>query len=89
MTESMNKDSMRDLNQKLMLQFLFNRPGTSRIEIANHLKLNKSTISSLYNTLFEQGYIIELGHGMSLTYTRLSTISTTISVSATLLVSSN
>lgn len=38
MTESMNKDSMRDLNQKLMLQFLFNRPGTSRIEIANHLK---------------------------------------------------
>ncbi|QAR35757.1 ROK family transcriptional regulator [Latilactobacillus curvatus] len=65
MTESMNKDSMRDLNQKLMLQFLFNRPGTSRIEIANHLKLNKSTISSLYNTLFEQGYIIELGHGMS------------------------
>lgn len=65
MVKSMNKDSMRDLNQKLMLQILFNSNTTSRIEIANSLNLNKSTISSLYNTLFEQGYIEELGQGNS------------------------
>ncbi|SPS04038.1 ROK family protein [Latilactobacillus sakei] len=65
MVKSMNKDHMRDLNLKLMLQFLFNSNTTSRIEIANNLSLNKSTISSLYNTLFEQGYIQELGQGTS------------------------
>ncbi|SPC38673.1 ROK family transcriptional regulator [Latilactobacillus fuchuensis] len=65
MAGSINQDAMRDLNLKLMLQMLFNRPQTSRIEIANHLKLNKSTISSLYTTLSNQGYISEIGQGMS------------------------
>ncbi|MBF7123578.1 ROK family protein [Pediococcus pentosaceus] len=65
MTQSINQDSMRDLNLKVMLQFLFNHPQTSRIEIANNLNLNKSTISSLYTTLNKQGYISEIGYGDS------------------------
>ncbi|MDQ7762820.1 ROK family protein [Pediococcus acidilactici] len=65
MAKSINQDAMRDLNLKLMLQFLFNHPKTSRIEIANNLKLNKSTISSLYATLNRMGYVREIGHGDS------------------------
>jgi predicted NBD/HSP70 family sugar kinase len=65
MAQSINQDSMRDLNLKVMLQFLFNHPQTSRIEIANNLKLNKSTISSLYTSLNKQGYISEIGYGDS------------------------
>ncbi|MGR3742488.1 ROK family transcriptional regulator [Companilactobacillus sp. DQM5] len=65
MPSSINQDSMRDLNLKYVLQYLFNNPSTSRIDIANHLKLNKSTISSLFNELNKKGYITEIGQGTS------------------------
>lgn len=65
MVQSINQDAMRDLNLKLMLQFLFNHPKTSRIEIAKHLTLNKSTVSTLYQVLDKLGYIQELGQGTS------------------------
>lgn len=65
MSKSINQDSMRDLNLKLMLQTLFNNPQTTRIDISNQLKLNKSTITSLYNALYEADYIREIGQGTS------------------------
>lgn len=60
---SMNSNQLRTQNLKLVLQQVFNNHPTSRIEIAHNLKLNKSTVSSLYNALMEAGYLTELGLG--------------------------
>lgn len=48
-----------------MLQELFNQQETSRADIARDLKLNKSTVSSIYNDLDEQGFIEEVRVGHS------------------------
>ncbi|MCO7127908.1 ROK family protein [Sporolactobacillus shoreicorticis] len=60
---SMNNNQLRNQNLKLVLQQVFNNRPTSRIEIARNLQLNKSTVSSLYNSLMAAGYLIELGLG--------------------------
>lgn len=65
MVQPISQDAMRSRNLQLMLQMLFNHSETSRIKIAKTLNLNKSTISSLYTTLDQQGYITELGQGVS------------------------
>ncbi|QBO36003.1 ROK family protein [Periweissella cryptocerci] len=65
MAKSMNQDVMRATNRKLVLQHLFNHPQTSQVDIANSLQLHKSTISSIYRELEEEGYIEELGQGES------------------------
>lgn len=56
-------ETMREHNQQLVLQKLFNAEATSRSEIAAQLNLHKSTISSIYRDLDEMGYIEELGEG--------------------------
>lgn len=60
---SMNRNQLHDQNLSFVLQQIFNNHPTSRIEISHQLKLNKSTISSLYNTLMAAGYLRELGLG--------------------------
>lgn len=65
MAKSMNQDVMRATNRKLVLQHLFNNAQTSQVDIANSLQLHKSTISSIYRELEEEGYIEELGQGAS------------------------
>ncbi|MDT7013600.1 ROK family protein [Levilactobacillus namurensis] len=60
---SMNRNQLHDQNLKLVLQQIFNNHPTSRIEISHQLNLNKSTVSSLYNTLMADGYLSELGLG--------------------------
>lgn len=60
---SMNRNQLHDQNLKLVLQQIFNNHPTSRIEISHQLNLNKSTVSSLYNTLMADGYLTELGLG--------------------------
>ncbi|CAJ1229618.1 transcriptional regulator [Levilactobacillus zymae] len=60
---SMNRNQLHDQNLKLVLQQVFNNHPTSRIEISHQLHLNKSTVSSLYNTLMAKGYLRELGYG--------------------------
>lgn len=60
---SMNRNQLHDQNLKLVLQQIFNNHPTSRIEISHQLHLNKSTVSSLYNTLMMGGYLSELGLG--------------------------
>lgn len=59
------QETMRENNQRLMLQALFNAPETSRAAIASRLNLHKSTISSIYRDLDEAGYIEELGEGQT------------------------
>ncbi|MCI1552947.1 MAG: ROK family protein [Levilactobacillus sp.] len=60
---SMNRNELHDQNLSLVLQQIFNNHPTSRIAISHQLNLNKSTISSLYNTLMAAGYLTELGLG--------------------------
>ncbi|WP_125582661.1 ROK family protein [Levilactobacillus cerevisiae] len=60
---SMNRNQLHDQNLSFVLQQIFNNHPTSRIEISHQLNLNKSTISSLYNTLMAAGYLTELGLG--------------------------
>jgi predicted NBD/HSP70 family sugar kinase len=52
-------------NRKLVLQQLFNNHETSRAEIARQLHLNKSTVSSIYTDLDEEGLIQEVRQGES------------------------
>lgn len=56
---------VRDVNRKLLIQQLFNSRTTSRAEISRNLELNKSTISSIYNELDNDGFIADLGLGDS------------------------
>lgn len=49
----------------LVFQQIFNYPMISRAEIARNLNLNKARTSSLYNKLYERGYIKEVGRGES------------------------
>ena len=63
MVNKTDQEIMRANNTNLVLQELFNSRQTSRIEIAKQLNLHKSTISSIYQDLFEFGYIEELGQG--------------------------
>ncbi|MCS8586197.1 ROK family protein [Leuconostoc mesenteroides] len=60
----MNKSdqiTMRDHNQRLVLQALFNAKETSRAQIAVDLNLHKSTISSIYRDLDKLEFIEDLG----------------------------
>lgn len=52
-------------NKKLVLQQLFNNAETSRAEIARQLNLNKSTVSSIYDELNEDGFIEGVRQGES------------------------
>lgn len=54
---------MRDHNQRLVLQALFNAKETSRAQLAVDLELHKSTISSIYRDLDDIGFIEDLGEG--------------------------
>ncbi|MFT8600765.1 MAG: ROK family protein [Leuconostoc pseudomesenteroides] len=55
--------TMRDHNQRLVLQALFNAKETSRAQLAVDLQLHKSTISSIYRDLDDIGFIEDLGEG--------------------------
>lgn len=65
MVSKIDQDSMRETNRQLMLQVLFNAEQTSRVEIADKVHLHKSTISSIYRNLEEEGFIEELGDGVA------------------------
>ncbi|MGV0168303.1 ROK family protein [Furfurilactobacillus sp. WILCCON 0119] len=59
----LNQDIMRDVNQKLVLQQVFNEGPISRIDVSKRLNLNKSTVSTLYNALNDESLVVELGEG--------------------------
>lgn len=60
-----SRSLVRVANRQLVLQQLFNHPTTTRVDIARELKLNKSTVSTIYNELHDEGFIEELGQGES------------------------
>ena len=60
-----SRSRIRFKNRELVLQQLFNAEVTSRVEIARALQLNKSTVSSIYNELDQEGFIEEAGRGDS------------------------
>ncbi|MFT8820447.1 MAG: ROK family protein [Liquorilactobacillus nagelii] len=60
-----DKKRIRLRNSKLVLKEIFNKWPISRAEISRNLDLNKSTISSIYNSLKGKGILEELGEGSS------------------------
>ncbi|WP_054700471.1 MarR family transcriptional regulator [Secundilactobacillus odoratitofui] len=62
-----NRMQLHQQNIQSVLAQVFNHQPISRIEISRNLSLNKSTVSSLYNDLKEQGYVEELGEGAAST----------------------
>lgn len=60
-----HRNLSRIYNRKLVLQQLFNNKETSRAEIARQLHLNKSTVSSIYSELDDEGFIEEVRQGES------------------------
>lgn len=62
-----NRMQLHQQNIQSVLAQVFNHQPISRIEISRNLALNKSTVSSLYNALKEEGYVEELGEGAAST----------------------
>ena len=46
-----SRSLVRVANRQLVLQQLFNHPATTLVDIARELKINKSTVSAIYNEL--------------------------------------
>jgi predicted NBD/HSP70 family sugar kinase len=63
MVDKVDQDTMHDMNRKLVLQALFNSNKTSRSDIADKIKLHKSTITSIYREVEADDFIEELGEG--------------------------
>lgn len=61
----MKRDLTRLTNIKRVKQQLFNNAAISRADIARNTGLHKSTISSIFAELDQQGYIAHLGRGNS------------------------
>ncbi|MHC9531975.1 ROK family transcriptional regulator [Dellaglioa sp. L3N] len=56
---------LRGDNSKLVLQQIFNNANISRAQISKNLKLNKATVSSIFNELEEQKLVEKQGEGDS------------------------
>ncbi|NLH34727.1 MAG: ROK family protein [Lactococcus chungangensis] len=65
MVKKANLDVVRENNRKLVLQTLFNSEKTSRSLISKAVGLQKSTVSSIFLDLEEEGFVQELGIGES------------------------
>ncbi len=50
----------------MIAQLLWRNPGISRVEIARHLKLYRSTVSNIINMLIDKGIVVEIQEGSSL-----------------------
>lgn len=62
---ALNKQSIRDLNEKSVLRQIFVEGPISRIQISRNLKLNKSTVSAIFNDLSDRQLVMEMGQGQS------------------------
>ncbi len=65
MAASINHNEMRNANEKLVLQQIFNNRLISRTQISKNSGLHKSTISSIFDSLFDKNLIVEVGEGES------------------------
>lgn len=62
---ALNKQSIRNLNEKSVLRQIFVEGPISRIQISRNLKLNKSTVSAIFNDLNDRQLVMEMGQGES------------------------
>lgn len=60
-----NKSTLRSINEKNVLQQIFNHGPISRSQVSKNLTLNKVTVSDIFNHLLARDYLRELGTGES------------------------
>ena len=65
--KSGDPEMAREINRALILNVFRNNETTTRTEIARLLHLSKVTVSNIISDLIEDGYVLEVGEGVSLT----------------------
>jgi len=65
MTTVTDKYVIREMNEKLVLKTIITEEVISRADIAKHLQLNKTSVSSIASELIEKDLIYETGAGES------------------------
>ena len=58
-------DTIRNINRQIVLSYVRDREPISRAEIARETALQRSTVSSIVNSLVEDGFVEEIGAGES------------------------
>lgn len=58
-------DTIRNINRQIVLSYVRDREPISRAEIARETELQRSTVSSIVNSLVEEGFVEEVGAGES------------------------
>lgn len=58
-------NTIRDINKQIVLTFIRDRAPISRAEIARETALQRSTVSSIVQTLVEESFVEEIGAGES------------------------
>jgi biotin operon repressor len=61
-----NNRFQKNANISMVTQLIWRNPGISRVEIARNLKLYRSTVSNIINTLVDKGIVVEIEEGESL-----------------------
>lgn len=64
-TQVARSNTIRNINKQIVLNYVREREPISRAEIAKETALQRSTVSSIVNSLVEEGYIAEFGAGVS------------------------
>lgn len=57
--------TIRDINKRIVLNYVRDRAPISRAEIARETELHRSTVSVIIDELLESGLIVEIGSGVS------------------------
>ena len=60
-----NQLLIKDNNKKQVYQMIEDMPGVSRTQIAERMKLSKTTVSALVDELMQEGYVVDEGACMS------------------------
>lgn len=64
-TQVARSNTIRDINRQIVLNYVREREPISRAEIARQTELQRSTISTLVDSLIDEGFIEEIGAGVS------------------------
>lgn len=64
-TQVARANTIRNINKQIVLNYVREREPISRAEIAKETALQRSTVSSIVNSLIEEGFIKEVGAGES------------------------
>lgn len=56
-----NQSLIKDQNKKQVYQLIEDMPGISRAQIAELMKVSKTTVSALADELMQEGFIIDEG----------------------------